>query len=105
VRLLRAGPHGGSLARAQQALARALETGGRGCRAMEQVLGTGGDCERIRTGAAGPRVENVGGCRGEGSGRCGPNVGRPRPSRRRRGGYGAASQKERRQSEGGDWAR
>jgi hypothetical protein len=58
-------------------------------------------CERIRTGAAGPCVEDVGGRRGEGSGRHGPNAGRPRPSRRRRGSYGAASRKEKGRSEGG----
>jgi hypothetical protein len=50
-------------------------------------------------------VEDVGGRRGEGSGRHGPNAGRPRPLRRRRGGYGAASRKERRRSEGGDRVR
>jgi pentatricopeptide repeat protein len=44
----------------------------------------------------------IGGRRGEGNGRHGPNAGRPWPSRRRRGGYGVTSRKERRQSEGGD---
>jgi hypothetical protein len=58
-------------------------------------------CEQIRTRAAGPRVENVGGRQGESSGRHGSNADRPRPSRRRRGGYGAASWKEKLRSEGG----
>jgi hypothetical protein len=35
------------------------------------------------------------------SGRCDPDAGRPRSSRRRRSGYGTASRKERRQSKGG----
>jgi hypothetical protein len=62
-------------------------------RAVREELQCGG-CGRIRTGAAGPRVENNGGRRGEGSGRRSPDANRPRPSRRRRGGYGAANRKE-----------
>jgi hypothetical protein len=42
-----------------------------------------GGCGQIRTGAAGPRVEDVGGCRGEGSGRHDPDAGRSRSSWRR----------------------
>jgi hypothetical protein len=38
--------------------------------------------------------------RGGGSGRHGPNVGRPRPSRRPRSDYGAANRKEKLRSEG-----
>jgi pentatricopeptide repeat protein len=45
----------------------------------------------------------IGGRRGEGSGRHGPNASRPRSSRRRRNGYGVTSRKERRWSGGGDW--
>jgi hypothetical protein len=41
-------------------------------------------CGRFRTGAARPRVEDVEGRRGEGSGRHGPDAGRPRPSRKLR---------------------
>jgi pentatricopeptide repeat protein len=36
----------------------------------------------------------IGSRRGDGSGRCGPNAGGPRSSRRRRSAYGAASRKE-----------
>jgi hypothetical protein len=43
-------------------------------RAVREELQCGG-WRRIRTGAAGPRVENVGGRRGEGSGRHDPNAG------------------------------
>jgi hypothetical protein len=58
-------------------------------RAVREELQCGG-CGRIRTGAPGPRVENDGARRGEGSGRRSPDANRPRPSRRWRGGYGAA---------------
>jgi hypothetical protein len=64
-----------------------------------------GGCGRIRTRVAGPRVEDVGGCRGEGNGRHGPDADRPRPSQRLRGGYDAVSRKERRRNEGGSWVR
>jgi hypothetical protein len=64
-----------------------------------------GGCGQIRMGAVGPRVEDVGGRRGEGNGRHGLDADRPRPSRRRRGGFDAVSRKERRRSEGGDWVR
>jgi pentatricopeptide repeat protein len=47
----------------------------------------------------------IGGRRGEGNGRHGSDADKPRPSRRRRGGYGVTSREERRRSEGGDWAR
>jgi hypothetical protein len=70
-------------------------------RAVREELQCGG-CKRIRTGALGPRVGDIGGRRGEGNGRHGPDVDRPQPSRRRRGGYDAASRKERRRSKGGD---
>jgi pentatricopeptide repeat protein len=46
----------------------------------------------------------IGGRRGEDNGRRDPNAGRPRPSRRRRSGYGAASRKEKWQSEGGGYS-
>jgi hypothetical protein len=74
-----------------------------------------GDSARTRTGGAvEPRMEDVGGrlrrrqrTRSGGTASCSwrtwrwPGVGRPRSSRRRRSGYGAASRKEKRQSEGG----
>jgi hypothetical protein len=69
-------------------------------RAVREELQCGG-CGRIRTGAAGSRVMDVGGCRGEGSGRHGPNTGRPRSSRRRRCEYCVANRKGRLRSEGG----
>jgi hypothetical protein len=50
-------------------------------RAVREELQCDG-CGRFRTGATRPRVEDVGGHRGEGSGRHGPDAGRPRPSRR-----------------------
>jgi hypothetical protein len=45
----------------------------------------------------------IGGRRGEGSGRHGPNASRPLSSWRQRNGYGVTSRKERRWSGGGDW--
>jgi hypothetical protein len=68
-------------------------------RAVREELQCSG-CGRIRTGAAEPRMENVRGRRGEGSGRHGPNAGRPQSSRRWRSDYGAANWKEKLRSEG-----
>jgi hypothetical protein len=67
-------------------------------RAVRDELQYGG-CGRIRTGAARSRVMDVGGRRGEGSGRHGPNTGRPRSSRRWRCECGVANRKEKPRSE------
>jgi hypothetical protein len=50
--------------------------------------------------AGGSRVMDIRGRRGKGSGRHGPNTGRPRSSRRRRCEYGVANWKEKLRSEG-----
>jgi hypothetical protein len=50
------------------------------------------------------RVEDVRGCQGESNGRHSPDADRPQPSRRWRGGYGEASRKEKRRSEGGSYS-
>jgi hypothetical protein len=46
----------------------------------------------------------IGGRRGEGNGRHGPNTGRPRSSRRRRWECSMASRKEKRRNEGGGYS-
>jgi hypothetical protein len=50
--------------------------------------------------AGGSHVMDIRGRRGKGSGRHGPNTGRPRSSRRRRCEYGVANRKEKPRSEG-----
>jgi hypothetical protein len=71
-------------------------------RSSELAVPRRGDSARTRTGkAVEPRMEDVGGRQGESNGRRDPNAGRPRPSRRRRSGYGAANRKEKLRSEGG----
>jgi hypothetical protein len=69
-------------------------------------------CREVACGAGGAAVRRLwvnphgssgaarGKCRGGGSGRHGPNAGRPRPSQRRRSDYGAANRKEKLRSEG-----
>jgi pentatricopeptide repeat protein len=76
------------------------------CREVTRGAG-GATVRRLRAdpyGAAGSRVMNIGGRRGESSGRHGPNTGRPWSSRRQRWECGVASRKEKLRNEGDGWA-